>query len=78
MFLYHYFDKKTGPFMNMSELAMEEANNLLNRIKEEKLTSQCAQRDKEYMFRRRMYEDIIRKEFLKKAELLIGIYHIIW
>lgn len=47
MFLYHYFDKKTGPFMNISELSMEQSNNLLNRIKEEKPTTQSAQRDTE-------------------------------
>lgn len=69
MFLYHYFDKKTGPFMNLSELSMEQANNILNKIKEEKPTTQSSQRDAEYMFRRHMYEDIIRKEFLKKVEL---------
>lgn len=67
MFLYHYFDKKIGPFMNISELTMEQSNNILNRIKEEKPTSQSAQRDSEYMFRRHMYEDIIRKEFMKKG-----------
>lgn len=70
MFLYHYFDKKTGPFMNISELSMEQSNNLLNRIKEEKPTTQSAQRDTEYMFRRYMYEDIIRKEFLKKGGII--------
>ena len=36
--LYHYFDKKTGPFMNLSELSMEQANIILNKIKEEKPT----------------------------------------
>ena len=70
MFLYHYFDKKTGPFMNISELSMEQSNNILNRIKEEKPTTQSAQRDSEYMFRRHMYEDIIRKEFLKKGGIV--------
>lgn len=70
MFLYHYFDKKTGPFMNISELSMEQSNNILNRIKEEKPTTQSAQRDSEYMFRRHMYEDIIRKEFLKKGGII--------
>lgn len=70
MFLYHYFDKKTGPFMNISELSMEQSNNVLNRIKEEKPTTQSAQRDTEYMFRRHMYEDIMRKEFLKKGGII--------
>lgn len=56
--------------MNISELSMEQANIILNRIKEEKPTTQGAQRDSEYMFRRHMYEDIIRKEFLKKGGII--------
>ena len=56
--------------MNISELSMEQSNNILNRIKEEKPTTQSAQRDSEYMFRRHMYEDIIRKEFLKKGGIV--------
>lgn len=70
MFLYHYFDKKIGPFMNISELSLEQSNQILNRIKEEKPTTQSAQRDAEYMFRRHMYEDIIRKEFMKKGGIV--------
>jgi len=70
MFLYHYYDKTIGAFVNLSELSMDEANIILNKIKAEKPTVQSAQRDSEYMFRRRMYEDIIRKEFLKKGGLV--------
>ncbi len=44
MFLYHYYDKMTGPFMNLSELANEEANFILNKIKENKPKAQSAQR----------------------------------
>lgn len=33
MFLYHYFDKTTGPFRNLSDLPMEEAKAVLNAIK---------------------------------------------
>ena len=35
MFLYHYFDKKTGPFRNLSNLSEEEANKVLLTIKSE-------------------------------------------
>ena len=56
--------------MNISELSMEQSNIILNRIKKEKPTTQSAQRDTEYMFRRHMYEDIIRKEFLKKGGII--------
>lgn len=53
--------------MNLSELSNYEANIILRNIKETKPTVQSAQRDSEYMFRRRMYEDIIKKEFIKKG-----------
>lgn len=67
MFLYHYYDEELGPFMNLSELSNHEAAQILSHIKKTKPTAQSAQRDSEYMFRRRMYEDIIKKEFLKKG-----------
>lgn len=70
IFLYHYFDKTMGPFVNLSDIAVDEANVILNKIKEIKPSTQSAQRDSEYMFRRHMYEDIIRKEFLKKGGII--------
>lgn len=70
MFLYHYYDKKIGPFKNLSELTTDKANDIINKIKVNKPNVQCAQRDPEYMFRRRMYEDIIKKEFIKKGGIV--------
>ena len=70
MYLYHYYDKKNGPFKNLSELSREEAEEVLANIRETKPNSQSAQRDEDYMFRRRMYEDIIRKEFAKKGGII--------
>lgn len=67
MYLYHYYDKTIGPFVNLSDLPREEASKIINRIKIEKPNTLCAQRDVDYMFRRHMYEDIIRKEFIKKG-----------
>lgn len=70
MFLYHYYDKKMGPFLNLSELSPDEANSIIDEIKKSKPNVQCARRDSEYMFRRRMYEDILRKEFIKKGGII--------
>ena len=67
MFLYHYYDNSIGPFANLSELPMERANEILHQIKTEKPAVQSAARDRDYMFRRYMYEDIIKKEFIKKG-----------
>lgn len=70
MFLYHYYDKKIGPFKNLSDLTREQANEVINDLKKNKPNVQCAQRDADYMFRRHMYEDIIRKEFMKKGGII--------
>lgn len=67
MHLYHYYDRNIGAFANLSELPREEANTIIQEIKTKKPNVQCATRDDEYMFRRHMYEDILRKEFLKKG-----------
>ena len=70
MYLYHYYDSNIGPFVNLSELTNEEANAVLEDIRKNRPHAQSAQRDPEYMFRRRMYEDIIRKEFIKKGGIV--------
>ena len=67
MHLYHYYDKAIGPFVNLSDVPREEADAIISSIKVNKPSTQSAQRDADYMFRRRMYEDILKKEFLKKG-----------
>lgn len=70
MYLYHYYDKRIGPFKNMSDLSVDEANNLLNNIKREKPDSMCAKRQDNYMELRLYYENILREEFLKKGGII--------
>lgn len=70
MFLYHYFNREIGPFLNLSDLSAEDANALTAEWKQKYPDSQIAQRDADYMFRRRMYEDIIKKEFMKKGGIV--------
>ena len=67
MVLYHYYDRSVGPFCNLSEVPRDEANDILRRIQREKSAVQSATRDDDYMFRRHMYEDILKKEFIKKG-----------
>ena len=67
IYLYHYFDKTVGPFVNLSELPMEEAKVLLSTIKEVKPNSQCAKRHDQYVEYRHNCENIIRSEFTKKG-----------
>lgn len=70
MFLYHYFDKSTGPFISLSNVSVEEANAILNRIKKDKPNNQSAHRHPSYMEDRHYYEELIRMEFLKKGGII--------
>ena len=67
MFLYHYYDKNIGPFKNLSDLPIEEANKVLKQIAITNPNAYCAKRNVDYMQARLYYEDIIRNEFLKKG-----------
>lgn len=66
MYLYHYFDKSIGPFRNLSDLPFDEALALMEQIKQERPTSQCASRHDKYVPYRRNCETILRTEFAKK------------
>lgn len=67
MYLYHYYEKGTPPFRNLSDLPVDEAVNILNKIKAERPNTQCAARQPEYVTDRLHYEGILRREFLKKG-----------
>lgn len=70
MYLYHYFDKTIGPFVNLSDLPVDEAKSILSNIKVTKLNSQSAQRHDKYVEYRRNCENIIRSEFTKKGGII--------
>ena len=63
MNLYHYYDKRSGPFRSLTAVPPEEAERILARIRAERPDSLCAQRDAEYLERRRNTEAILRREF---------------
>ena len=67
MYLYHFFEKSTGPFRNLSDLSVEEAWDVVNRVRVERPGSQCAQRHDKYVEYRRNCENILRTEFAKKG-----------
>jgi len=71
LYLYHYFDKSIGPFVNLSDIPIDEAKAILNRIKETKPNVQCARRHCEYMEYRHYYEEILRTEFAKKGGVIL-------
>ena len=67
MYLYHYFDKSIGPFRSISDLSVEEAKKVLEKIKKDKPNSQCALRHDKYLEDRLYYESILRDLFIKKG-----------
>ena len=71
IYLYHYFDKTIGPFLNLSELPLDEAKAVLNTIKETKPNAQSARRDPAYVEHRHNCERMVRTAFLQKG----GIVH---
>ncbi|MGI6190156.1 MAG: hypothetical protein GX041_05495 [Clostridiales bacterium] len=71
MYLYHYYDKSIGPFVNLSDLPIEEAKVILSKIRETKPDTYCAKRPPEYMENRHYYEEILRTEFVKKGGIIL-------
>lgn len=63
MYLYHYFDKRTGPFKSLTEVSREEAQAIIDKVKAERPNSQCASRHDKYVEYRHNCEAILRREF---------------
>lgn len=70
MYLYHYYDKRSGPFRSLTALSAEQSNLILEQMKKERPDSMCAKRDLEYIKKRRNCEAILRREFAKKGGIM--------
>ena len=70
MYLYHFFDKRTGPFRSLTSIEPEAAKIIMQQIKEERPDSQCAQRHDKYVEYRRNCETILRREFAAKGGVI--------
>lgn len=70
MYLYHFFDKRTGPFKSLTRLSREEAEDVISRIKEERPYSLCAQRNDDYVAKRHNCEAILRREFASEGGIM--------
>ena len=70
MVLYHYYDKSRRPFMNLSDVSIEKAKDILNRIKADKPNTQSAKRQESYVDDRLFYEQILRYEFEKQGGVI--------
>ena len=65
-YLYHYYEKDKGPFLNLSTLDMAEAESILDGIRKEGNVF-AAQRQKGYLKRRRELEAKAREIFISKG-----------
>ena len=67
MYLYHYFDRRSGPFKSLTALSPEKAEAVLKQINAERPNGFCAKRDEKYLERRKNCESILRREFMAKG-----------
>lgn len=70
MYLYHFYDKRSGPFKSLTAIPKDEAFSVLENIKNERPDSQTAQRDIGYITKRRNCERIVRAEAEKKGIIM--------
>ena len=65
-YLYHYFDERAGPFLTLSRLSMNDAKTVQRAIRKENLLF-AAQRNEEYVSKRKALEELAYNEFIKKG-----------
>jgi hypothetical protein len=65
-YLYHYYEKSFGPFRNLSDLSIEEAQSILDRIKKENTTF-AAHRFDGYLQRRQELEQMAKGILISKG-----------
>ena len=75
MHLFHYYDKDMGPFANLSDLPIYEAEKVHNIIKQTKPNAQSAKRHPSYIEDRHYYEAICVVNLPKRRVLLKGNPH---
>lgn len=66
MTLYHYFECVKDPLLNLSDLPLQNAQNILNDIKAANNTF-AAHRDEGYLARRSELEQMVRRIFISKG-----------
>ena len=63
MYLYHYYEKSVGAFRNLSELDIEQAQKIQDRLE----GVFASERNERYLIRRRYLEDTVRRMFIEKG-----------
>jgi hypothetical protein len=64
--LYHYYEYRIGPFVNLSDLPIEKAQKIQSEIKEKGAVF-ASKRDDDYLKVRRELEDKVRSLFIEKG-----------
>ena len=70
MFLYHFYDARSGPFKSLTSISQDEAREVIERIKIERPNSQCALRHDKYVQYRHNCERMLREAFAKKGGIM--------
>ncbi len=70
MQLYHYYDKRSGPFKSLTELPEEEAFSVLQKVKKERPNSFASQRDMDYIVKRKKCETLVKKQAGEKGIIM--------
>jgi len=65
-YLYHYYERQIGPFVSLSNLTIEKAQQVQDNIKSENKTF-AAQRYEGYLARRQYLEQLVRLMFIEKG-----------
>lgn len=65
-YLYHYYEKAKGPFLNLSDLNIENAKSIMKTIKAESIIF-ASHRNNKYLNRRKKLEQIARDIFISKG-----------
>ena len=69
-YLYHFYDRRSGPFKSLTKLSSEEASEVMRKIRKERPDSFGAERQDEYVEKRKACEAILRREFAAKGGIM--------
>ena len=70
MYFFHYFDKRSGPFKSLTKMSLDTAVQILEQIKAERPNSFCAERDENYIIKRKNCEAKLRELFAEKGGVM--------
>jgi len=70
MYLYHYFDKRSSPFLSVTAIPAEQGRAVIEQMKLERPLSMCAKRDAGYIDKRLRCEKMVREAFIAKGGIV--------